>query len=241
MRASSFALLCLLLRSGLRSGVGVVLTSEQVSSEAITRDGTNQPLRTNHDFTPSTLENLSSVSKLFAWPVHGMTGAGKSTFQNMRIYIHGDNVGLKNHELEIFKTCSSLESCSTGTDMIVLRPHGANDVAEILLDVEGSNGGKLTFSPLDFVAGCSSSGPLVLLDNELNLRTVEQAVHLALHFTDAEILAKSNCTQRKVLVVIVHRNDRAFAQERSDPARLLQLWESLLEKNPAESMVRYFC
>lgn len=229
------ALLCLLLGSG----IGATLPSELLLTEIPTPDGTSSShRRSSHGFIKA-LENLPSANKLLAWPVHGMTGSGKSTFQNMRIFLHGNSQGRGNRYLETFKTCNSLESCSTGTDIIVLTQPGTADVVELLLDVEGSKGGKPTFSAADFVAGCSSSGAMVLVDNELNIRTLEQAVHLALHFTDKKTLVQSNCTQRKVLVIVVHRNDRAFALGRSDPSKLLTLWETLLDKHEAESMVGY--
>jgi hypothetical protein len=167
----------------------------------------------------------------------GDSRAGKSETGNLRVQMHAGEPVPKE---AIFQVCDLLEPCTKGIDVVAIpRADGAG--TDLYFDVEGGNMAEnADMNVFLTVAACISSGPLVLIDTNLNDNTVQLVGRVAAHLLDQSSANKgASCSFRDggpALAIVVNKNDGAVRQE-AQPGGLRAIWDKSTAKLAKEAVV----
>jgi hypothetical protein len=167
----------------------------------------------------------------------GDSRSGKSETGNLRIRIHAGST--EQSEGSFFKVCDELEPCTKGIDVVAV-PRSDGPGTDLFFDVEGGN---MAENPQDMsvfltMGACISSGPLVIVDTNLNDDTVHLVGRIAAHLLDQN--SGASCSFREggpALAILVNKNDGAVRQE-SKPGGLRAIWDKSTAALAKEAAVR---
>lgn len=169
-----------------------------------------------------------STGPIYIWTVLGNSRVGKSTFLN---FIHDQGRGWKGEQQQApFDVCHKLKPCTKRMlATAVPRQEGGTNV---FIDAEGGNLAENyeRMSVYLTIAACMSSGPIVLVDTDLNDNTYRLVARIAAHILDpkAQVL-ESSCSFRQGgprLLIVVNRNENAVQQEEEEGG-LKSIWDTV--------------
>lgn len=186
---------------------------------------------------------LDSRGPIFIWTALGNSRVGKSTFINFfQNQMVKQRRNADSSEPSYFEVCHHLLPCTKGM-LATAVSRGGDSGIDVFIDAEGGNLAEKVqpMSVFLTIAACISSGPIVLLDTELNDNTFSLVSRIAGHMLDPNAIELgSSCSFRQGgprIMIIVNRNDGAVLQEAA-PGGLQTIWDMIAAERPHENMVQ---